>query len=84
MDENILKTFSRLKDSADGIDFIAYLELLSKENYAAFKCDKQEMNDIHKGYAIAIDCLLETFNNCDNALQLRELKIDNELVNMHY
>lgn len=55
----------RLKKSADGQEFIDYLLELSNDNYEAFKKDGAAMNDIHKGYAIAIDNLLKAFAECD-------------------
>ena len=68
MDEDTLKIFSRLKQNSDGMDFISFLERLSKENYEAFKGASQEMNDIHKGKALALDALLKAFSECDNKL----------------
>lgn len=69
MDEDILKLVGRIKATADGLDFLEYLKTLSRENYQAFKKDGQAMNDIHKGYAVAIDALVETFENCEELLQ---------------
>jgi hypothetical protein len=37
---------------------------LSKANYLTFKKDTVEFNEWHKGYAIAIDNLLQTFEEC--------------------
>lgn len=66
--DNILKLHSRLKSTADGLDYVAYLKSLSLENYEAFKKDRSEFNDIHKGYALAIDSLIKTFELCDDKL----------------
>lgn len=60
---NILLT--RIKLTADGIAFIDYLKQLSADNYQAFVRDTSEMNEIHKGYAIAIDSLISAFENSD-------------------
>ncbi len=68
MTEETLKVFSRLKQTGDGIDFICYLEKLSKDNYEAFKGAPSEMNDIFKGAAIAIDSLIKVFAECDDKL----------------
>jgi len=45
--------------SPEGIDFVAYLKELSLDNYRSFKTDTPEMNEIHKGYAMAIDSLID-------------------------
>lgn len=66
--DNILKLHSRLKNTADGLDYIAYLKSLSLENYEAFKKDGSQFNDMHKGYALAIDSLIKTFELCDDKL----------------
>lgn len=66
--DNILKLHSRLKSTEDGLDYVEYLKYLSLENYEAFKKDKSEFNDIHKGYALAIDSLIKTFELCDDKL----------------
>jgi hypothetical protein len=54
----------RIKKSPDGQDFIDYLTELSLDNYKAFKNNPSSLNDIHKGYALAIDSLLEAFERC--------------------
>jgi hypothetical protein len=63
MDE-IKQLFKRLYTSQDGKDFIEYLENLDRENYQAFKSCPQTANDIHKGYAMAIDNLIQCFTEC--------------------
>ena len=69
MDEQILNVFSRLGKHDDGIEFIEYLKKLSKDNYEAFKQANPQMNDIHKGYALAIDNLIKVFETCDDKLK---------------
>jgi hypothetical protein len=62
-------------------EFIEYLTDLSKQNYEAFKNDPSELNDIHKGYAMAIDKLTESFTECEK----EEVKKDVEdIATMHY
>jgi len=63
--EAIMGLLKRLKHSPEGPEFIEYLEELSKDNYEAFKLDGAEYNDIHKGYAICVDNLLNCFKQCD-------------------
>ena len=63
-----LKLLNRIKQTQDGLDYIAYLKSLSLENYEAFKKDGSQFNDIHKGYALAIDSLIKTFELCDDKL----------------
>lgn len=72
MNDNILRIISRIASSQDGIEFIGYLKELSEENYLAFKKDSSDNNDIHKGYAIAIDSLISVFSNCDELLRSKE------------
>ena len=67
MDETY-KMLSRLKSTQDGIDFIEFLGRLSHNNYMAFKNCPNDMNEIHKGQAIAIDSLIQLFNDCDDKL----------------
>jgi len=54
-----------IKVSPEGSEFIEYLKELSQENYKAFVKDDSSMNDIHKGYAIAIDSLIHTLEVAD-------------------
>ena len=69
MDENLLKCLGRLKNSYDGIEFIEFLKTLSNNNYIAWKLSPHEFNDIHKGQAVALDGILEEFNNCEEKLK---------------
>jgi len=66
--ETMLKTIKRIKETSDGQEFITYLKELSEDNYRAFKHDSSTFNDIHKGYALAIDSLLDVFDNCEISL----------------
>jgi len=75
MDDQILNVFSRLSKHDDGIEFIEYLKKLSKDNYEAFKQANSQMNDIHKGYALAIDNLIKVFETCDDKLKETDKKI---------
>ena len=73
--DKILYVASRLKREGDGIDFIEYLEDLSKRNYKAWKVCPPEMNEFHKGQATILDKLLDLFAECDNTLKkIDELK----------
>jgi hypothetical protein len=67
--ETVAKLFKRIKtDSMISGDYEVlkeYLETLSRQNYEAFKRHGVEMNDIHKGYALCVDFILESFANCD-------------------
>lgn len=72
MNDNILRIISRIANSQDGIEFVDYLKVLSVQNYEAYKKDASENNDIHKGYAIAIDSLISVFSNCDELLRSKE------------
>jgi len=60
------RTLSFIKQTQDGLDFIEYLEKLSKKNYNEFlRCDKDK-SEVHKGIAIALDNLIKLFEHCDN------------------
>lgn len=75
--DDVLKIFSRLKQSEEGLDFINYLEELSKKNYEEFKKASNDMNDICKGKAIAIDDLIKLFKICDDKLFSRTKEAPN-------
>lgn len=68
-DKEKLRMLARIKSTGDGMELIKYLEDLSVDNYLAWKNDESEMNDIHKGYAMAIDNLLESFAKCDQEVK---------------
>jgi hypothetical protein len=67
--ESVKKLLKRIRISkmieGDGEQFMEYLQELSLQNYQAFKEEGAEMNDVHKGYALCVDFLLESFANCD-------------------
>jgi hypothetical protein len=71
MPEEILKMFSRLKQDADGIDFIDFLKSMSLKNYEEWKRVASDMNDIHKGKALVYDELIKLFEECDDKLNAR-------------
>ena len=74
--EQLLKVLSRLSKDVDGKEFITYLHQLAKDNYEAFKLSKDSStNDIHKGYAIAIDGLIKAFDTSDQKL-IKQATID--------
>ena len=66
--EEVLKMFSRLKQSEEGLDFLKFLVEMSKRNYEEFKKASNDMNDICKGKAIALDELIKLFETCDDKL----------------
>lgn len=72
MGEDILKMIGRIKATSDGTDFLNYLKELSRDNYEGFKKAPQEMNDVHKGRALALDSLITLFDNCEQMLALRD------------
>ena len=76
MDERINKLLKRIRTDStipgDGEEFIEYLQTLSKDNYESFKSHPAEMNDVHKGYALCVDFLLDCFANCDKQVELTE------------
>lgn len=65
--EQILIALRNIKTSPDGETFIAYLKELSLQNYTAFKSNGEEMNELHKGYAQALDKLIDNFQECDTS-----------------
>lgn len=76
LDESTLKLIKRIKHdqtiAGDGQQFMEYLDELSRQNYEAFKKHSEDMNDIHKGYALCVDFLIETFANCEKEPVLTE------------
>ena len=65
-----------IKVSPEGSDFIEYLKVLSLDNYNAFKKDDPSMNDIHKGYALAIDGLIHILESADKEATKHEVVTD--------
>lgn len=67
-DEKILKLLDRLKKTQDGKELLEYLEELSKMNYKIFKKSSPDTDEFCKGYAVAVDSLIESFENCTTKL----------------
>jgi len=70
--EAIIKMIYRIKVSEDGSDFMNYLRELIKQNYEGFKRSSSEMNDIHKGKALALDDLLNMFETAEQQLNKQQ------------
>ena len=62
-EEPIRSVVRHIMQSADGQDLIEYFQELSDDNYESFKRSDSSMNDIHKGYALCIDNLIEVFKS---------------------
>lgn len=71
MDEQLLKMFSRLKQTGDGIEFTAYLNKLSKDNYELWK---DMGGDVLRGRAMALDELIKVFDKCDDRLSNQKIE----------
>jgi hypothetical protein len=80
---DILRLFSRLSASGEGIELKEYLQELSSINYEAFKNDNPQYNEMHKGYGIAIDSLIKLLDSAVDILanQEKNQKLD---VSEHY
>lgn len=65
MDNRHKALLKRIKTSSDGHDLIAWFTVLEAENFATFRVCDSNLNDIHKGFAICIDKILEAFRQCD-------------------
>ena len=74
--ESTLKLLKRIKHDSvikgDGVQFMEYLDSLSRQNYEAWKKQGSDMNDIHKGYAFCIDFLIESFAHCEQEVTISE------------
>jgi hypothetical protein len=80
MDDQTVLLFKRIKESPDGPEFIEHLAKLSKANYFAFKSDKQEYNEWHKGYANCVDNLIDSFEQCEQIINNRmKIEVINEI-----
>jgi hypothetical protein len=80
MDDQILLLFKRIGESGDGAELLDYYKTLSKQNYEAFKRDRVEMNEFHKGYAFCIDSLISLFEQCDQIIEKRKkVEVINEI-----
>ena len=62
-DEQVNLMLKRIKTAEPEI--IEYLQELHKNNYEKWVSSSQQMNDIHKGYAICVDSLIKSFEQCD-------------------
>lgn len=69
MDNETKKLLYRLKNTADGKDFIDYILSLSNDNYKSWK---MEGGDVLRGKAIMLDQLLENFEKCDEHLVIKK------------
>ena len=77
VDENLLKTVSRIYNSDDGQELIEFMRRLSSNNYKAWKQSPTEFGDLHKGQAIAIDELIDLFDTCDiKLLKMNEVTVE--------
>lgn len=80
MHEEILKMFSRLKQTTEGLDFVAYLKTMSAKNYEEWKRLPFDMNDVKKGQAIVYDDLIKLFEECDDKLSARNAKVIDSII----
>jgi len=71
--DNYTRAILNISQTQDGIDFLEYLEALSKLNYEAFK--KDDRNEFHKGYAVAVDAIIQVFKTAS------DIKPNNEVIN---
>ena len=71
--DNYVKAIANISCTGDGIEFLSYLRELSLTNYEAFK--KDDRNEFHKGYAVAIDSLIKVFETAT------EKKDDKAIIN---
>jgi hemerythrin superfamily protein len=72
--EETLKMLSRIKQTADGKEFIEFLKTLSDTNYKTWKNTDSTLNDLMKGQAIAIDEMISLFTNCEQKLAEQNIK----------
>jgi len=71
MNEQTLKVISRLKQTGDGMEFISYLNQLSKDNYELWK---DVGGDVLRGRAMALDELIKVFDKCDDRLSNQKVE----------
>ena len=62
----------RLHSQGDLIDLMEYFTQLSEDNYESFKNSESKMNDIHKGYALCVDNIMQVFGACNDDKQKKE------------
>lgn len=72
-EEQVRLLLRRIKENrmvaGDGQSFMEYLEELSRENYIEWKRHAAEYDQFHKGYAFAVDSLIESFATCSKRKQ---------------
>jgi len=72
-EEQIRLLIRRIKENrmvaGDGQKFMEYLNELSQENYDAWKRHSADHDQFHKGYALCIDSLIESFATCTKRVQ---------------
>lgn len=71
-DEALLKMLVRFKRSKAGPEFLEWLKELSAINYRVFKKSAPETSEFCKGYAVAIDSILESVENAARKLAALE------------
>jgi hypothetical protein len=62
-DEQVYLMLKRIKTAEP--DFMEYLKELSHDNYNKWLQSGSGLNDICKGYAICVDKLIASFEQCD-------------------
>jgi hypothetical protein len=70
LDNKEAQMFKRLYDQ----EFVDYLRELSEQNYRGFKHDGFELGEMHRGYAICVDSLLDKFAECNQFLEKSRAK----------
>lgn len=71
-DEALLKMLVRFKRSKSAPEFLEWMKELSEINYRVFKKSAPETSEFCKGYAVAIDSILESIENAANKLAALE------------
>jgi len=63
-DMQVILLLRRIRQSADGEDFMEYLRILKEDNYKKWKVASGEELSVCQGYAKCVDSLLESFASC--------------------
>ena len=71
-DEKLLKMLVRMKRSKNGPEFMTWMRDLSDINYRIFKKSAPETSEFCKGYAVAIDSIVESIENAARKLAALE------------
>jgi hypothetical protein len=71
-DEALLKMLVRFKRSKAGPEFLEWMKDLSAINYRIFKKSSPETSEFCKGYAVAIDSIMESVENAARKLAALE------------